>query len=150
MRHVMILEGGLSTLRCERGMARRERIPGSIGLRAAVRRSSAMLSKLRRGTAGATPHGSAEKHTGAANEEGVLLLSGVAICGRRSTPIRKKIIGHGMLLLRSNFTRMSRLRFAGRSFALLHKPARQHGARVFLEPLIEKRANFLAEIGGVA
>lgn len=150
MRDATTFEEWLSALRCKRGMARRERIPGRIALRAAKRRSSTILSKLRRCTAGANPHGSADKHMGAAKEESVLLLSGAAIYGRRSTPIRKKIIGHGMLVLRSNFTGMSRLRFARRSFALLHEPARQHGARVFLEPLIEKRANFLSEIGGMA
>jgi len=55
-----------------------------------------------------------------------------------------------MFLLRANFTEVSRYRFARGSFALLHEPARQHGAGVFLEPLIEKGANLLAKIGGVA
>jgi hypothetical protein len=35
-------------------------------------------------------------------------------------------------------------------FALLHEPAGEHGSRILFEPLIEKRTNFLAEIGGVA
>src|SRR5216684_2396674 len=62
-----------------------------------------------------------------------------SVCGRRDRPIRKNIIGHGMSIF-------------GKSFRspLLHQPARQHGGGVFLHPEIEKRANLLAEICGMA
>lgn len=34
--------------------------------------------------------------------------------------------------------------------SLLHQPAREHGGRVFIQVLIEKRADLLAEICGMA
>jgi hypothetical protein len=37
-----------------------------------------------------------------------------------------------------------------RTYPLLHQPASQHGGRIFLDPKIEKRADLLAEIGGMA
>jgi hypothetical protein len=39
---------------------------------------------------------------------------------------------------------------AGRPFALLDQPSRQHGAGVLFHPLIEQSANLLAEIGGMS
>jgi hypothetical protein len=54
-----------------------------------------------------------------------------------------------MLLPRATFTGVRGFRLARGSFALLDEPARQHGTSVFLEPLIEKRANLLAEVGSV-
>lgn len=48
-----------------------------------------------------------------------------------------------------SFTR-SVVRYAGRTFALLDQPAREHGAGVFFDPLVEQSANLLAEIGGVS
>ncbi len=36
------------------------------------------------------------------------------------------------------------------AFAILHEPAGEHGAGVFVEPLVEQGADLLAEIGGVA
>ena len=39
---------------------------------------------------------------------------------------------------------------ADTALALLDEPAGDHGVGVFIEPLIEERRNFLAEIGGVA
>jgi hypothetical protein len=76
--------------------------------------------------------------------------SGASICGRRDCPIRKKIIGHGMSVFRkSSRVRNVLLRLLG-TFPLLHQPARQHGCGIFLYPKIEQRANFLAEIGGMA
>jgi len=83
------------------------------------------------------------------SQKTVFSSSRAAICGRRSAPIRKKVIRHGMFFLRMNFAGVNRFRFSRRGLALLHQPTRQHGASVFFEPLIEKRANFLAEIGGV-
>lgn len=89
--------------------------------------------------------------------------------------IRKNIIGHRMRRQRTwhgtgratvrgtwhrngrrmpvrgeqSFTR-SLVRNAGRAFALLDQPAREHGASVLLDPLVEQSANLLAEIGGMA
>ncbi len=76
--------------------------------------------------------------------------SRTSICGRRDRPIRKKIIGHGMPVLRERFTDgrvFQRLLWA---LLPLHQPARQHGGGVFLHPKIEKGADLLAEIGGMA
>ena len=39
---------------------------------------------------------------------------------------------------------------SGRSFALLHQPARQHGRGIFFQPGIEQLRDLLSEIGGVA
>jgi hypothetical protein len=76
--------------------------------------------------------------------------SGAPVCGRRDCPIRKKIIGHGMSVFRKRFRGRDVLVRLLRTFPLLHQPARQHGRGIFLHPKIEKRANLLAEIGGVA
>jgi hypothetical protein len=76
--------------------------------------------------------------------------SGAPICGRRDCPIRKKIIGHGMSVFRKRFRGRDVLLRLLRTFPLLHQPARQHGHGIFLHPKIEQRANFLAEIGGMA
>ena len=83
--------------------------------------------------------------------------------GRRS--IRKNIIGHAMRpgawrrtghgLSRGVAVRGKQalaqgvLGSARRPFALLDQPAREHGAGVFFHPLIEQRADLLAEIGGM-
>ena len=82
---------------------------------------------------------------------------------RRS--IRKNIIGHrmrhgtwpanrhgtgrGMSARGKQSIAGSAFRIAGRPFALLDQPAREHGASVFFHPLIEQSANLLAEIGGM-
>jgi hypothetical protein len=76
--------------------------------------------------------------------------SGASICGRRDCPIRKKIIGHGVSVFRKSSRDRNVLLRLLRTFPLLHQPARQHGRGVFLHPKIEQRANFLAEIGGMA
>jgi hypothetical protein len=76
--------------------------------------------------------------------------SGAPICGRRDGPIRKKIIGHGMSVFRKSFCGQDIVLRLLRTFPLLHQPARQHGRGIFLHPKIEQRANFLAEIGGMA
>ncbi len=76
--------------------------------------------------------------------------SGAPVCGRRDGPIRKKIIGHGVSVFRKSFHGRNVLMRLLRTFALLHQPARQHGRGIFLHPKIEKRANFLAEIRGMA
>lgn len=76
--------------------------------------------------------------------------SGAAVCGRRDRPIRKKVIGHGMSVFRERFAGGSVFLRLLRAFPLFHQPARQHGRGIFLHPEVEKRANFLAEIGGMA
>jgi len=37
-----------------------------------------------------------------------------------------------------------------RTLPLFHQPAREHGGGIFLDPKIEKRADLLTEIGGMA
>ena len=73
-----------------------------------------------------------------------------AIGRRRNRPIRKKIIGHGMSGSQRWLVGGSGLQHLRRTLALLHQPARQHGGGILLEPLVEKRADFLPEIGGMA
>ena len=73
-----------------------------------------------------------------------------AICGRENRPIRKKVIAHGMSGSQRWLVGGSGLQHLRRTPALLHQPARQHGGGSFLEPLVEKRADFLPEIGGMA
>jgi len=76
--------------------------------------------------------------------------SRASVCGRRDGPIRKKIIGHGMSIFRERFSSESIFRRLLRTLPLFHQPARQHGGGVFLHPKVEKRADLLAEIGGMA
>ncbi len=73
-----------------------------------------------------------------------------AIGGRRPRPIRKKIIGRSMSAFRRRFARGSGLQHLRRTLALLHQPAGQHGGSILLEPLVEKRADFLPEIRSMA
>jgi hypothetical protein len=72
-----------------------------------------------------------------------------AVCGRRDRPIRKKIIGHGMSVLQQSLAGRGGLQHLRRALALLHQPAREHGASILFKPKIEKRADLLAEIGGM-
>jgi hypothetical protein len=80
----------------------------------------------------------------------VFTSSGASVCGRRDGPIRKKIIGHGMSIFRERFSSESIFRRLLRTLPLFHQPARQHGGGIFLDPKVEKRADLLAEIGGMA
>jgi len=65
--------------------------------------------------------------------------------------LREKIIGHTMAVCRPGAVGGGlRLRRVNGGFALLHQPTSNHCGGVFLEPLIQQRSNFLAEIGGVA
>ena len=74
---------------------------------------------------------------------------GASVRGRRVRPFRKKIIGRGISVFRERFTRGSVfLRLLG-AFLLFHQPACQQGRGVLFGPKVQKRANFLAEIGGV-
>ena len=58
-------------------------------------------------------------------------------------------IGCGMAVRGKQALTWTVFRNARRPLALLDEPARQHGAGVFLDPLIEQSANLLAEIGGM-
>lgn len=69
--------------------------------------------------------------------------------------IRQKIIGHRMPIggCRGGGRGLDRgLSFcsANTALTLLDEPAGHHGVGVFVEPLVEKRGDLLAEIGGVA
>jgi len=75
--------------------------------------------------------------------------SGTTVCGRRNRPIRQNIIGRATPMLRQRVAGLRRLKGVRRPLALLDQPAGEHGCRVFLHPLIQKRANLLAEIGGM-
>lgn len=71
------------------------------------------------------------------------------VCGLRGGSIRKKIIGHSVRSVVARIDSGKRFRQAGGAFALLQKPARQHGRGGFLQPLIHQGRYLLAEIGGV-
>jgi hypothetical protein len=79
----------------------------------------------------------------------VITSKWAAVCGREDLPIRKKIIGHGMAALQQSLAGRRGLQHVRRALALLHQPAREHGASILFKPLIEKRADLLAEIGGM-
>ncbi len=76
-----------------------------------------------------------------------------ALCGRGNPSIRRKIIGHGTSLgagvLGKQFALGIGFRRARRMFPLVHQIARQHGLRIFRQPLVQQRTNLFAEIGGV-
>ena len=77
---------------------------------------------------------------------------------KRRGSIRKNIIGHatgnaggrGMPVRLKQFLARGVRGVAWRPLALLDEPPREHGASVLFHPLIEQRANLLAEIGGMA
>src|SRR5260370_23624922 len=77
-------------------------------------------------------------------------LGRAAVCGRRNRPIRKKIIGRGMRVLRRRLAEGSDFLYWRGTFALLHQPARKHGCGIFLHPLVQKGSDLLAEIGSMA
>ena len=74
---------------------------------------------------------------------------GAAVCRRRDRPIRKKIIGHAMPVLRRQSGGVRGFLWVRRTFPLLHQPAREHGRGILLDPLVEKGADLLAKIGGM-
>jgi hypothetical protein len=76
--------------------------------------------------------------------------SGASVCGRRDRSIRKKIIGHTMSASGEGFSRGHVLLPLLRAFPLPHQPAGHHSCGILLHPKVEKRANLLAEIGGMA
>jgi hypothetical protein len=67
----------------------------------------------------------------------------------RAAAIRKKVIGHRMSPFVAAIGTGKRVGRPAGALALLHKPARQHGSGVFLDPLIQQSGHFLAEIGDV-
>ena len=75
--------------------------------------------------------------------------SKTTVSGRRNRPIRQNIIGRATPMLRQRVAGVRLLLSVRRPFALLDQPAGEHGGGVFFHPLIEKRGNFLAEIGGM-
>ena len=72
-----------------------------------------------------------------------------AVCGRKSATIRKKVIGHSVSAFQWSIAGGNGLRHLRGALTLLHQPARQHGRSILLEPLVEKRGDLLAEIGGM-
>lgn len=82
-----------------------------------------------------------------------LTSCGAGAWRRRSRPIRKNIIGHemapGAVAPMKQFLDYGRFRNARQPLALLNQQARDHGARGFIDPLIEQRANLFAQIGGM-
>ena len=76
--------------------------------------------------------------------------SRAAVCGQPDRPLSKKIIGRSISIFRERFSRGSGFRRWLRAVALFHQPARQHGGGIFLHPKVEKRADLLAQIGGMA
>jgi hypothetical protein len=69
--------------------------------------------------------------------------------------IRQKIIGHRMAVGRhrswsSLFLRGQNVSGADIAFAQLEEHASDHGVGIFVEQLVDKRIDFLAEIGGMA
>jgi hypothetical protein len=73
--------------------------------------------------------------------------SGAAVCRRRDRAIRQNIIGRSVSGPQQRVARAGRFLCARRVLTLLNQVAREHGCRVFLHPLVEKRGNLLAEIG---
>lgn len=73
-----------------------------------------------------------------------------AVFGSQNGSIRKKIIGHRMHSIAARWGARKDVRGPRGAFPLLEKPPGQHGRGVFLHPLIDQRANFLPEIGGVS
>jgi len=77
-------------------------------------------------------------------------LGWTAICGRRPWPLRKNIIGHGMVpVFRGRLASGCALRHVRAALPLLNQPPRQQGHCSFVHPLIEQRRDLLSEIGGL-
>jgi hypothetical protein len=73
-----------------------------------------------------------------------------SVRGLRDRAISKKIIGRSISIFRDRFSggRVF-LRLMG-TLPLLHQPTREHGGGILLNPKVEKSADLLAEIGGMA
>jgi hypothetical protein len=110
------------------------------------------LRRLRTGTplgllASATVSGKACGELSNTSRKIAFTSSVAAVCRRGDGPIRQNIIGRSVSGLRQQIADAGRFLRAWRMFPLLNQVAREHGCRVFLHPLIEKRGNLLAEIG---
>src|SRR5215472_125224 len=79
-----------------------------------------------------------------------LTSSRTVICVRPGGAIRKNIIGHGTAARREQLFGSTGIRCARGAFALLDQQAREHGAGIFFEPLIEQGVDFLFQIGSVS
>jgi len=77
-------------------------------------------------------------------------LGWAAIFGLRSGSVRKKIIGHRMRPIAPRWGARKHVRCPCGAFPLLEKPAGKHSGGIFLQPLVDQRGNFLAEIRGVS
>ena len=69
---------------------------------------------------------------------------------RRSYTIRQEIIGRSMAIGARRIWRGGSVRGEHGAFALLHQPSSQVGRGIFRHPLVEKRGDLFAEIGGMA
>ena len=138
----------VETQRCEaaagplgkRAVGRIERAVGSTPFRPCGARGS--LDKIRK-TGRFSPRRASERSIAAARNVGA------------NQSIRQKIIGHNMAVGRHRFgsaliRRGQDVGGATVAFAQLEKHASDHGVGVFVEQLVDKGIDFLAEIGGVA
>ena len=112
---------------------------------AQARRSTRLGSEARQGVGGIFSSAAVNKR-----QNPYKTSEGAAVYGLRGGSIRKKIIGHGMRAFSAQIACRKHVRRPDGPFALLEKPARQHGGGVLLHPLIQQRANFLAEIRRVS
>ena len=134
-----------------RGMARwSEASAGNAGARAGKAKGLAARDAVPGSGAGNFPSAATGVQLRSEHLPNGFSSGGASICGRRDRPIRKKIMGHSIFVSWKRFHTGNVLLNRLGMLPLLHQPARQHGRRVFFHPKIEKRANFLAEIGGMA
>ena len=136
----------------------RERRVASSSVRALLSRSRDALAG---GRGSGAPFGKFNGHVRTTSQEIGFTSCGTANYGGMRGAIRKNIIGHGMRpgtwhavgrgmpACREQISARGVLGSAVRTFALLDEQASEHGAGVFLHPLVEQSANLLAEIGGV-
>jgi len=136
----------------------RERRVASSSVRALLSRSRDALAG---GRGSGAPFGKFNGHVRTTSQEIGFTSCGTANYGGMRGSIRKNIIGHGMrprtwhavgrgmAACREQISARGVLGSAVRTFALLDEPAGEHGAGVFLHPLVEQSANLLAKIGGV-
>ncbi len=127
-----------------------EAVEGNAGARERERLGHATMGTPPRSWPGSIGSGAANGKLQVMGWKVAETSSCAAICGRWNRSIRKKIIGHGMSVLRGWFVGGSDFLCRRRTFALLHQPARQHGCGTFLHPLVEKSSDLLAEIRSMA
>ena len=139
----MIAEGRSGTRGCEA-------LAVGAGLRGLASLRGRRLDTLRSQQASSAITGEVGGELGPTPGIVTITSSRPAVRGRGDRPIRKKIIGHGMPALLRRLAGSGGLQRMRRPLALFHQPAREHGTGVFFKPLIEKRADLLAEIGSMA